>query len=107
MWICALGLLTQFFIMPIAEWCNCHMDANVTLPSLATGELMTLTLSLLGLGGMRILREVKKRSKRKYEKMTDKLCIRCKVALKRMELKDIYQCPICLTVVELKDKEEE
>ena len=20
MWICALGLLTQFFIMPIAEW---------------------------------------------------------------------------------------
>jgi hypothetical protein len=26
---------------------------DVTLPSLQTGELMTLTLSLLGLGGMR------------------------------------------------------
>ena len=23
MWICALGLLTQFFIMPIAEWATC------------------------------------------------------------------------------------
>tara|TARA_R100000329_G_scaffold149664_1_gene140739 strand:- start:51 stop:170 length:120 start_codon:yes stop_codon:yes gene_type:complete len=39
--------------------------------------------------------------------MTDKLCIRCKAALKKMELKDVYQCPICLTVVELKDKEKE
>tara|TARA_R100000995_G_scaffold8626_1_gene3712 strand:- start:1244 stop:1651 length:408 start_codon:yes stop_codon:yes gene_type:complete len=53
MWICALGLLTQFFIMPIAEWATAIWMPEVTLPSLATGELMTLTLSLLGLGGMR------------------------------------------------------
>ena len=53
MWICALGLLTQFFIMPIAEWVTAIWMPDVTLPSLATGELMTLTLSLLGLGGMR------------------------------------------------------
>ena len=53
MWICALGLLTQFFIMPIAEWATAIWMPDVTLPSLATGELMTLTLSLLGLGGMR------------------------------------------------------
>ena len=33
--------------------------------------------------------------------MTNKLCIRCKVALKRTELKDVYQCPVCLTVAEL------
>ena len=53
MWICALGLLTQFFIMPIAEWITAIWMPEVTLPSLKTGELMTLTLSLLGLGGMR------------------------------------------------------
>ena len=53
MWICALGLLTQFFIMPIAEWATMIWMPEITLPKLATGELMTLTLSLLGLGGMR------------------------------------------------------
>ena len=42
MWICALGLLTQFFIMPIAEWATA-----IWMPDI------TLTLSLLGLGGMR------------------------------------------------------
>ena len=53
MWICALGLLTQFFIMPIAEWATAIWMPDISLPKLATGELMTLTLSLLGLGGMR------------------------------------------------------
>jgi len=33
--------------------------------------------------------------------MTDKLCIRCKVVLKKIELKDVYQCPMCFTVTEL------
>ena len=53
MWLCALGLLTQFFVMPIAEWATAIWMPEITLPKLATGELMTLTLSLLGLGGMR------------------------------------------------------
>tara|TARA_R100001460_G_scaffold1602_2_gene5933 strand:- start:2698 stop:3108 length:411 start_codon:yes stop_codon:yes gene_type:complete len=53
MWICALGLLTQFFIMPLAEWATAIWMPDISLPKLATGELMTLTLSLLGLGGMR------------------------------------------------------
>jgi hypothetical protein len=53
MWICALGLLTQFFVMPIAEWATAIWAPGVELPALQTGELMTLTLSLLGLGGMR------------------------------------------------------
>lgn len=53
MWICALGLFTQFFIMPIAEWATAIWLPEIDLPKLATSELMTLTLSLLGLGGMR------------------------------------------------------
>ena len=59
MWICALGLFTQFFIMPIAEWATAIWLPDVLLPELNTGELMTLTLSLLGLGGMRSFEKTK------------------------------------------------
>ncbi len=59
MWICALGLFTSFFIMPIAEWATSIWAPEVTLPQLNTGELMTLTLSLLGLGGMRSFEKTK------------------------------------------------
>ncbi len=34
------------------------------------------------------------------------LCERCKIALRKTELDDIYRCPMCLTVQEIKDKEE-
>ena len=53
MWICALGLLTQFFLMPIAEWASAIWYPEITLPKLQTEQLMALTFSLLGLGGMR------------------------------------------------------
>tara|TARA_B100001093_G_scaffold482978_1_gene515089 strand:- start:256 stop:648 length:393 start_codon:yes stop_codon:yes gene_type:complete len=53
MWICALGLMTQFFLMPIAEWATALWAPGTPLPQLQTGELMSLTLALLGLGGMR------------------------------------------------------
>ena len=59
MWICALGLLTQFFIKPIAEWATAIWLPETQLPELNTGELMTLTLSLLGLGGMRSFEKTK------------------------------------------------
>ena len=59
MWICALGLLTNFFIMPIAEWAVAIWAPGIELPALQTGELMTLTLSLLGLGGMRSFEKTK------------------------------------------------
>ena len=53
MWICALGLFTNFFLMPIAEWATARWLPQVILPELNTEELMGLTLSLLGLGGFR------------------------------------------------------
>ena len=39
--------------MPIAEWATAIWAPDVALPELNTEQLMTLTLSLLGLGGMR------------------------------------------------------
>tara|TARA_R110002020_G_C15681700_1_gene718930 strand:- start:78 stop:473 length:396 start_codon:yes stop_codon:yes gene_type:complete len=53
LWICALGLFTNFFLMPIAEWATAIWLPEIMLPELKTEELMTLTLSLLGLGSMR------------------------------------------------------
>ena len=45
--------------MPIAEWATSVWAPEVLLPELNTGELMTLTLSLLGLGGMRSFEKTK------------------------------------------------
>lgn len=59
MWICALGLFTNFFVMPVAEWAVAIWAPGTELPALQTGELMTLTLSLLGLGGMRSFEKTK------------------------------------------------
>jgi len=56
MWICALGLFMNFFIVPLLEWGTPIFMPDMPLPKfeqLQSGELMTLTLSLLGLGGMR------------------------------------------------------
>ena len=53
MWVCCLGLATQFFLMPIAEWATAIWAPGTPLPELNTEELMSLTLALLGLGGMR------------------------------------------------------
>jgi len=53
MWICALGLMFHFIIFPIAEWIITLWYPNLFLPSLETDQILGLTLSLLGLGGMR------------------------------------------------------
>ena len=52
-WVCCLGLLCNFFILPIGEWIAMMWYPWLELPTLDSSELMTLTLSLLGLGGMR------------------------------------------------------
>ena len=41
------------FIMPIGEWATQVWLPHIELPRLQTKEMMTLTLSLLGLGGIR------------------------------------------------------
>ena len=53
MWICAFGLGWQFVFQPVAVWCLALSGAGVALPIIETEGLMSLTLALLGLGGMR------------------------------------------------------
>ena len=53
MWICAFGLAWQFVLQPVAVWGIALSGADLVLPVIQTEGLLTLTLSLLGLGGMR------------------------------------------------------
>ncbi len=53
MWICAFGLGWQFVFQPVAVWVLALTDSSVALPIIETEGLMSLTLALLGLGGMR------------------------------------------------------
>ena len=53
MWICAFGLGWQFVFQPVAVWVLALTDSGVALPIIETEGLMSLTLALLGLGGMR------------------------------------------------------
>jgi hypothetical protein len=53
MWVCCFALLWQFIIAPITSWGLAIWYPVIVLPVLDTQSLMTLLLSLLGLGGMR------------------------------------------------------
>jgi len=53
MWVCCLGLLWQFFIGPILTWFTGIWMPDVIPPELEVEGLVTLVMSLLGLGAMR------------------------------------------------------
>ena len=53
MWICAFGLGWQFVFLPVATWYMAFTGQPILLPAIESEGLMSLTLALLGLGGMR------------------------------------------------------
>ena len=53
MWICAFGLGWQFVFQPIAIWYMALTASPIVLPIIPTEGVLSLTLALLGLGGMR------------------------------------------------------
>jgi hypothetical protein len=59
MWICAFGLGWQFVFQPVAAWILAVSGSDILLPLFETEGLMPLTLSLLGLGGMRSFEKYK------------------------------------------------
>ena len=59
MWICAFGLGWQFVLQPVAVWMFAVSGSDILLPMFETEGLMPLTLSLLGLGGMRSFEKFK------------------------------------------------
>tara|TARA_R110000744_G_scaffold60103_1_gene124661 strand:- start:879 stop:1286 length:408 start_codon:yes stop_codon:yes gene_type:complete len=53
MWICAFGLGWQFVFLPVVTWYMAFTGQPILLPVIESEGLMSLTLALLGLGGMR------------------------------------------------------
>lgn len=62
-WVAALGLGYQFLVLPFAGLINAYLKLPAELPQLQAEQLMTLVLSLLGLGGMRTFEKYKGISK--------------------------------------------
>ena len=59
MWVACLGLFWSFFLAPLLNWIILLYDSNIVLPNIQTEGLLTLTLSLLGLGGYRSFEKFK------------------------------------------------
>lgn len=59
MWVCCLGLFWSFFLAPFLNWLIIITGSVVSLPAIQTEGLLTLTLSLLGLGGYRSFEKFK------------------------------------------------
>ena len=59
LWVACLGLMWSFFLAPIMNWLVWTFSIDIVPPEIETEGLMTLTLSMLGLGGMRTFEKFK------------------------------------------------
>jgi len=59
MWVSCLGLFWSFFLAPFLNWAIVISGSTASLPAIQTEGLLTLTLSLLGLGGYRSFEKFK------------------------------------------------
>jgi len=59
-WVCALGLAFVFVINPVIQWSSCLFGAAcIAGPEMPLEAMMTLVVSLLGLGGLRTVEKIK------------------------------------------------
>ena len=59
-WVCAIGLGFVYIINPIIQWLTCTFgDKCIVGPEMPLESMMTLVISLLGLGGLRTFEKVK------------------------------------------------
>ena len=62
-WACSAGLWMYFVVYPCWLWVIAVMNnpgADLPPPAIDTGDLMTLTLAILGMGGLRTFEKAKK-----------------------------------------------
>lgn len=57
-WICGLALASEFIIGPLVTWASGLAKHPVAWPVLNNGDLMTVLLGMLGLGGMRTYEKI-------------------------------------------------
>lgn len=52
-WICVTGFLIHFIISPVMQWIAILLGKTISAPTLEVGALMSLVITLLGVGTMR------------------------------------------------------
>ena len=68
MWICALGLGWSFFLQPLLHWILLITGSDYPMPDINTEGLISLTMALLGLSGMRSCEKSKGVARENMEK---------------------------------------
>jgi hypothetical protein len=58
-WVCGTGLAYQFLVAPLLTFLAAIYGSNVVAPELAMGDLITILLGMLGLGGLRTTEKIK------------------------------------------------
>jgi len=58
-WVCAASLAYQFLLRPLLVWLSPALGLPLGAPELDMGDLMTIALGMLGLGGLRTYERVK------------------------------------------------
>ena len=52
-WICAVGLATNYLLVPVCNFIFTITESPITVPPLDLSEMMPVLLGMLGLGGLR------------------------------------------------------
>lgn len=59
-WVCGSALAYQFILAPILTWAAAMLaHPEIIAPALNTGDLLTILLGMLGLGGLRTAEKIK------------------------------------------------
>ena len=64
-WICALGFLSNFILIPMANFGLAIAESNITIPLIDTSTIMPVLMGMLGLGAMRSVEKVQGVSREK------------------------------------------
>ncbi|NOZ43376.1 MAG: hypothetical protein GXP02_09510 [Alphaproteobacteria bacterium] len=62
-WVCGLGFLWAFLLLPLFQWIVAIEGLDVTAPAILTDNMMELVMALLGLGTLRTAEKMTGRSK--------------------------------------------
>ena len=64
-WVCVLGMLSNFIVIPMANFGLAISASDIVIPLISTSEMMPVLMGMLGLGAMRTVEKVQKVSREK------------------------------------------
>lgn len=62
-WICALGFLSNFILIPMANFALALASVDIQIPMIDTSQMMPVLMGMLGLGTLRTVEKVRKVSR--------------------------------------------